>query len=217
MTDICFDKGTFNMYLFLLFCIIVFLFYTSREHFSTVEYNLTKDQLLIKVTELQEALFNSKLNNQLCQKELQITSQQTSSGSINDRLLGKTQQTSSGSINDRLLGKIYNVLERPDTVYPGGTLNSPGFNSNIQNQMIGYISNGNGDQYPLYGRTKYYGRSDRWDYYTNDGSRNKVKIIVPTKNYEELYDGDQLNINELGGNFTFKKYEHENFRYNPNI
>jgi hypothetical protein len=72
MTEICFDKGTFNMYLFLLFCIIIFLFYTSRENFTTVDLNgnLTKDQLLIKITDLQEQLFNCKLSNQQCQSDI---------------------------------------------------------------------------------------------------------------------------------------------------
>jgi hypothetical protein len=200
MSEICFDKGTFNMYLFLLFCIIVFLFYTSREQFSTVDLNgnLTKDQLLIKVTELQEQLFNSKLNNQLCQKELQITSQQTRSNS-----------------QDKFLKKIYDPLERPDTVYPGGTLRSQGYNANQMNQQLGYISNNTG-KYPIYGRYKYPGKSDKWEYYTIDDSRGRIKIPFKTKNYDELYDGDQVDIANLG-NFTFTKYDQEDIKYDPNL
>jgi hypothetical protein len=200
MSEICFDKETFNIYLFLLFCIIVFLFYTSREHFSTVDLNgsLTKDQLLIKVTELQEELFNSKLNNQLCQKELQITSQQTRSNS-----------------QDKFLRKIYDPLERPDTVYPGGTLRSQGYNANQMNQQLGYISNNTG-KYPIYGRYKYPGKSDKWEYYTIDDSRGRIKIPFKTKNYDELYDGDQVDIANLG-NFTFTKYDQEDLKYDPNL
>jgi hypothetical protein len=198
MVDICFDRGTFNMYLFLLFCIIVFLFYTSREQFSTVDLNgsLTKDQLLIKVTELQEQLFNSKLNNQLCQKELQIKSQQ-----------------SGGNSQERFLRKIYDPLERPDTLYPGGTLNSPGYNANQMNQQLGYITNGT-DKYPVFGRYKYPGKTDKFEYYTIENSRGRIKIPFKTKNYEELYDGDQVEISNLG-NFTFSKYEQEDIKYDP--
>ena len=201
MVDICFDRGTFNMYLFLLFCVITFLFYTSRENFSTVELNssLTKDQLLIKVTELQEQLFNSKLNNQLCQKELQIKSQQSGG---------------SGSSN-KFLEKIYNPLERPDIVYPGGTLRSQGYNANQMNQQLGYISNNTG-KYPIYGRYKYPGKSDKWEYYTIDDSRGRIKIPFKTKNYDELYDGDQVDIPNLG-NFTFTKYDQEDIKYDPNL
>lgn len=201
MSEICFDKGTFNMYLFLLFCIIVFLFYTSRENFSTVDLNgsLTKDQLLIKVTELQEQLFNSKLNNQLCQKELQI----------------KTQQSGGSGSSNKFLEKIYNPLERPDIVYPGGTLRSQGYNANQMNQQLGYISNNTG-KYPIYGRYKYPGKSDKWEYYTIDDSRGRIKIPFKTKNYDELYDGDQVDIANLG-NFTFTKYDQEDIKYDPNL
>lgn len=201
MSEICFDKETFNMYLFLLFCIIVFLFYTSREQFSTVDLNsnLTKDQLLIKITDLQQELFNTKLNNQLCQKELQI----------------KTQQTGSNSQN-RFLDIIYNPLKSPEQINQNGDFYNKGFNANIQNQMMGYITNGNGDQYPIYGRN-YNNKNDKFQYFTNDGSRNKIKINVPTKNYEELYDGDSVSISELGGNFIFKKYEQEKIIYDPNV
>lgn len=202
MTEICFDKGTFNMYLFLLFCIILFLFYTSREHFTTIDLNsnLTKDQLLIKITELQEQLFNCKLSNQQCQSDLQI----------------KSQQTNSGDINDKLLEKVYNPLVRPDTVYPGKTLKSQGYNANNINQQLGYISNNTG-RYPVFGRYKFPGRNDRWEYYTIDDSRGRIKIALKTKNYEELYDGDQVTISDLGGNFTFTKYDQEDIKYDPNI
>lgn len=198
MSEICFNKETFNMYLFLLFCIIVFLFYTSRENFSTVDLNgsLTKDQLLIKVTELQQELFNTKLNNQLCQKELQI----------------KTQQTGSNSQN-RFLDIIYNPLKSPERINSQGNFYDNGFNANIQNQMMGYITNGK-EQYPIYGRNRD-NKNDKYEYYTINEGRNKIKIIVPTKNYEELYDGDSVNVNEFGGTFTFKKYENQQFKYNP--
>lgn len=191
------------MYLFLLFCIIVFLFYTSREHFTTVDLNsnLTKDQLLIKVTDLQEQLFNSKLNNQLCQKELQITSQQT--GRSNSQ--------------ERFLKKIYDPLERPDILYPGGSFYDKGYDGYTQNQMLGFITNGN-IQYPLFGRNKYPGKTDKMEYYTINEGRNKIKIPIKTTNYNELYDNDPVTVPELGGDFTFKKYDQEDgFRYNPNI
>lgn len=203
MSEICFDKGTFNMYLFLLFCIIVFLFYTSRENFSTVDLNgsLTKDQLLIKVTELQEQLFNSKLNNQLCQKELQIVSQQ-----------------SGGSGSDKFLEKIYNPLSGTSLMNPQGSFSNPrGYNGFKEFQQLGYITGPNG-RYPIMGRYKYPGKSDKFEYYSIDNERGRIKVPFKTKNDNELYDGDSIQISELGGEFTFKKYEDtDGNRYDPNV
>jgi hypothetical protein len=62
------------------------------------------------------------------------------------------------------------------------------------------------------------GKSDKQEYYTINEGRNHVKIPFKTKNYNELFDGDQVNVPELSNNtFSFKKYETENIRYNPNV
>ena len=82
--------------------------------------------------------------------------------------------------------------------------------------MIGYLNNPSG-QFPVFGRYKYAGKTDKMEYYTINDMRGRIKIPFKTKNYNELYDGDTVNIDELGGECNFKKYEDEGLRYNPNL
>jgi hypothetical protein len=84
--------------------------------------------------------------------------------------------------------------------------------------MIGFLtSSTSAERYPLFGRTKYPRRSDKWEYYTIDEGRNRIKIVIKTKGDNELYDGDSLTVPELGGDFTVKLYEYSNVRYNPDL
>lgn len=53
--------------------------------------------------------------------------------------------------------------------------------------------------------------------YVINNDRSRIKIPFKTKNNNELYDGDTIDIPELGNGFVFKKYENEGIRYNPNI
>ena len=193
----------------LLFCIIIFLFYTSRENFTTVDLNgnLTKDQLLIKITDLQEQLFNCKLSNQQCQSDLQIKSQQqlNSGGSVSN-------------VNDKFLEKVYNPLSGTSPMNPQGSFSNPrGYDGFKKFQQLGYISGPNG-RYPIMGRYKFSGKTDKFEYYSIDNERGRIKIPFKNKNDNELYDGDSIQIPELGGEFTFKKYEDtDGFRYDPNL
>ncbi len=86
---------------------------------------------------------------------------------------------------------------------------------NNEYQNVGYIYNSN-QRYPLYGRYKDQ-RSDKWEYYIIDDSKNKIKIPIITKNYYELLDNDTLNIPELNDTFSVKLYEIKNYKYNPNV
>jgi hypothetical protein len=121
------------------------------------------------------------------------------------------------SIQSRFLNKIFNPLAPPENVIPEGGFFDKGYDSYINYQALGFITNENG-QFPIFGRKKYPGRSDLYQYYTINEGRNAIKIPFNTKNYQELYDGDSVNIPELSGHdFEFKKYENERIRYNPNI
>lgn len=198
--QICFERPTFNMYLFILLCVISYLIYFKiscvHENMTDVDLYSTmdKDSLYKTIINMKEELFNSKLKEQKCEISLQA--------------LKQTQNT--GDIRSRLLNKIYDPLTAPDSIYSSGRINRY-----IQFQMVGYLSAGVGQQFPVFGRNKYRG-NDKMEYYTINDSRNKVKIIIKTKNYNELYDGDHVNIPELGGDLIFTKYEIENTKYNPN-
>lgn len=79
--------------------------------------------------------------------------------------------------------------------------------------QIGYVSNDLGTIFPLFGRRLYRQRSDKWEYYIIEGSENKVRIPITTKNDQELSDGDPININ--GKFYTVHLYPYQNVIYNP--
>ena len=207
-TMICFEKPTFYMYLFILFAIMSFLiFYKIKEQFSSVD--LYKDastpDLYNKLLALKDELYQTKLSDQKCKIDLQQSQ-------------NYIQQVESSGSRALLLNKVYNPLSGTSTVYSGKTFNTPGYNAYQTYQMIGYLSGGVGEQYPVMGRWHNSNRSDKWEYYTINESRGRIKIPFKTSNYNELYDGDSVNIPELGGDLKFKKYEDtDSFRYNSEV
>jgi hypothetical protein len=82
--------------------------------------------------------------------------------------------------------------------------------------MIGYVFNDN-DRFPLFARQKFPGRSEKWEYYVMDETRNRLKIPFKSKNDNELYDGDSIDIPTVGNNFSVKIYDYDSLRYNPNV
>jgi hypothetical protein len=175
--------------MFILICLIVFLIYISLYKKKN-KYKNKDNELLLKINELQNDLKSSK-NDKSNNRELEA------------------------NVKNKFLDKIYNPLAPPENLYPNGTLNSPGYDAYSNYQMLGYLTGTTG-QYPVFGRNKYPGKSDKVEYYAINEGRNKIKIPFKTTNYNELYDGDPVVVNEIGGDFIFKKYENEGIRYNPN-
>lgn len=107
----------------------------------------------------------------------------------------------------KLLNRIYNPLLPPERLYVGKNV--------VSNfQIIGYVFN-DSERYPLFGRPKFPGRTEKWEYYIIDETRNKLKIPFKSTNDNELYDGDSVNIPTLDNNFTVKIYDYDSLRYNP--
>ena len=127
----------------------------------------------------------------------------------------KTQlSTESPNISrEQIRNNIYDPLVPPNRLYPGGRLNN--INRFDNYQMIGFIAPvaSPNMRYPLFGRYKYSGRSDRWEYYIIDESRNRIKIPIKTKNDNELYDGDNTFISELNENVQVTLYKFNDFDY----
>lgn len=74
----------------------------------------------------------------------------------------------------------------------------------------GYIYNGN-SKFPLFSNVvnrKYY-------YYTQDDSRNGIRIPLTKRNFQEIYDGDTVQVPEMGGDLQIKMYNNEENRYLP--
>lgn len=115
--------------------------------------------------------------------------------------------------NQQIVDNIYNPLIPPNRLYPGGRLNNTRQFDNYQ--MVGFVAPTADitQRYPLFGRYKYSGRSDRWEYYVIDESRNRIKIPITTKNDNELYDGDKQIISQLGGEFQVTLYKFNDFDY----
>jgi len=208
MDRICFEKPTFYMYLFILFCVIIYLVYFKySEYYQSSTFDpytdMSKDKLYEKVLELKESLYNVQLKEQQCQIEL---------NNVKSTIATSTNTT----FQNRFLNKIYNPLTPPENIYPGGNFNTRGYDAYQQYQMLGYLSGPQG-QFPVFGRYRYPGKTDKYEYYTIDDSRGRIKIPFKTVNYNELYDGDSITIQEIGGSYIFKKYEDEGLRYNPNI
>lgn len=199
--DVCVSPSDFRMYLFLLVCIFAYLSYVlmkQREGIVNVDLtsHLAKQELEDKVRSLQSDLHGCKLEGQKCETNLQQCHQ-------------LVQQA---NVQNVALNRIYNPLTAPERSYPGGRLTKPPY---YEYQLVGYVYQGT-ERYPLFGRHKFPGRSDRWEYYVVDETRNRLKIPFRTRNDNELFDGDVAEIPTLGS-FSVKLYEYETMRYNPTV
>lgn len=125
----------------------------------------------------------------------------------------RVEPASYNEVDSRFIQKRFNPLYSPENIMPQGGFYNKGYDANREFQQLGFITNEQG-QFPVYGRYKDFGRSDRYEYYTINEGRNSIKIPFSVKNNEELYSDDQVKVPELSsGDFTFKKYEIENNRY----
>jgi hypothetical protein len=209
-SEVCFTRNNFNFYVFLLFTLIIFFVYIQfkkTEQMSNVQLNshLSNTELLNKVKDLQDQLYKLQKAEQMCQSDLYETKQQ---------LIKQNQQPQHIPIRqrDRFIKRIADPLEGPERTYSGGRINIPAYDDY---QQIGFLYNNN-ERYPLYGRPKYPGRTDKYEYYIIDESRNRLKIPIKTRNYDEIYDGDDVPIDILNNTYKAKTYEYETMRYNPN-
>lgn len=195
MESYCINKTEFKFFSYILLCVLVYILYILSWHKSGSEQMANVDllkhvdsqDLKNKVEYLQKKLYEVLLSEQACKSDLARTKQ-------------------------AYLARNYTSATEPVR---------PSTSTSDSYQMLGYVFSPNAlgsdmERYPLFGRYKYPGRSDRWEYYIIDEGRNKLKIPFLTKNYSELYDGDSVSIPSLGDNFEVKLYEIEQFRYNPN-
>jgi uncharacterized protein (UPF0333 family) len=117
---------------------------------------------------------------------------------------------------------LFNIknLERKYTGSYGGTMgatrlytspNEPG--SDLNYRQLGFLYDST-YRYPLFGRYLYSGRTDLWEYYIVDDSRNRIKISFKSPNNKEIFDGDVVNVPTIGS-LTASIYEIEQTKYNP--
>ena len=159
-----------------------------KQFKKQIKYN--EKDLLSTISNLQDSLNDSTNNEQKCLSVL---------NNIN------TMQQLKHNTQNRFLEKIRNPLVNPDTIYPGN------YDSYNIFQQIGFVT-GDAGRFPIFGRW-HDTRGNKWEYYMIDDSRNHIKIPLKTKNFNELYDGDSVST-EMG-TLTFKKYDTEQYRYDP--
>lgn len=196
INQICFPQNTFNIYLFLLF---ITIFFVSYYIICLLKNKHVKD--------------NNNINSDLIQLLKDQISNQQEQEKEHEKI-----STDIPDISDKIfLNKIYNPLISPSPLYPGGSFSTPTFDGYRQFQQLGYLTSSTG-QFPVMGRYKYRGNTNKYEYQCLNEGRNRVKIQFKNKNDNELYDGDSVNIPELGGELIFKKYEDtDNNRYDPTV
>jgi hypothetical protein len=204
---VCVSKRDLYTYSFILVLVIAFVGYVlyvkyilpKDDLFSSLKLIEVKgnniknnDNMNFKISELQRELSQCNKLEDMCQDELMILKQQKN-------LLS-------------LYNKQSSYITSPNREYINPS-NRQLYNAGLY-QLVGFVYN-NEARYPLYGRYKDPGRSDRWEYYVIDESRNKLKMPFRSRNDYELVDGEIINIEGLGDNLTVKIYEIEKYRYDP--
>lgn len=201
MDSICFKRSQFTLYFVLITCILVYLVYvlyykykenSSKENLTDIAY------INSKIQNLQDQLFQTQIKNQTCNSDL---------SKLHELRNDNQQQI-------LMMNRIYNPLVSPERTYPGGRLYSK--NQYNDYQQMGFIYNDQ-ERFPLYGRPKYPGKTDKYEYYLIDESRNHLKIPYKPKGDNEIYDGDQIFVDVLNNSFSVKIYDYDNIRYNPTI
>lgn len=197
------------MYMFLLTCVLIFLLYITYA--KPTQSEKSSDVLYQTILQLKDEISDCKKG----QDKLDHGDQR-GSPSLRKSLYSRDSFEISSPTEKRFIDGSNNPLNGPEISYHGGSFTEPGYDAYQNYQKLGYISNETG-QYPVYGRQKYPGKSDKLEYYTINEGRNQVKIPFKTTNYNELYDKDIVTVNEFGGDLTFTKYETAGLRYNPNV
>lgn len=198
--SICFRRGDFQLYSFLLAIVVFYLFYILYKSVNIKD--ISKEQYIQKEYKLLEMIDN------LQKKLLQCSN-------VNE----KSQQRQSLEMTqvDTHLNRVYNPLYGPERTYPNGKLQPLRpivRNTSNDYQQIGFVFN-NDDRLPLFARPKYPGKTDKYEYYLIDQTRNRLKIPFKSKNDNELYDGDNIHIDVLNNDYTVKIYEYDNLKYDP--
>jgi hypothetical protein len=192
MSEVCIKTKDVSVYVSLLLLVVgfvAFVYYKQIDEMTNVNLisHYSSEELKKKVVELENKLYSSQIATQRCESDL-----------------AKARQDQA-SDKSRMLNKIYNPLVSPDRIYGSNSF-----------QQIGFIFNGT-ERFPLYGRYKFPGRTNKFEYYIIDESRNRLKIPFKSKGDDELMSGDTVDIATLGMSFTVQLYEYETFRYNPNV
>lgn len=188
MDQVCFNRTRFNTFMILIVSVSCYFFVIYTSYFN-------KENMA--TTDLYTGLSHDELVHKLktCRSQLFDADRKH-----------EECQTSLGST------KLELTRKQPFSVQAG-----PGrtYNNESEYQQIGIVYNAV-SRFPLYGRRKYSRRSDKWEYYLIDETRNRLKIPYKSRNDDEIYNGDVITIPMLSEvQFTVQLYEYDTYKYNP--
>lgn len=191
-TQICFERDRFNAF---VICIVIICGLTFTVYNEFYKDGSTEDMTNIN---LNQGLSNAELFERIRKSDSELNRCKIDFEYCKSDLAKKCAKT--------------NRQKNENEIYSGSSP-SRDYNMIDQYQQVGILYNDT-IRAPLYGRQKYMGRSDRWEYYTIDDSRNSLRISVKSVNFKELYNGDTVTIPILSPNpLSVELYEYDNFRY----
>jgi hypothetical protein len=191
---ICFPKNNFLQIvgLITMFIIVIFVGFTyylilNERKQKNVAVDLPKQELLNQIKSLKNSNYELSLDKERCNQNV----------------------FNLQNLQRKYAGGSYGGTTGATRMYTSP--NEPG--SDLNYRQLGFLYDST-YRYPLYGRYLYSGRTDLWEYYIIDDSRNRIKISFKSPNNKEIFDGDTVNVPTIG-TLTASIYEIEQYKYNP--
>lgn len=196
---ICFPKNTFLQTVGLVITIIIIAFVIFTYYLMLKEPKVQLKQngsgeLLNQIKQLKNTNYELGVSNERCNQNVFMLENQRR------QTVGRE---GGGYTRGGEYGGTYGATRQyvsPD---------QPG--SDINYRQVGFLYDAN-NRYSLYGRYLYKGRTDLWEYYIVDDSRNKIRIPFKSPNNKEIFDGDTVTVPTIG-TLSATIYEVEQYKY----
>ncbi len=197
MTEkICFPKERFNQTIGLIIIVVIIIFvfftyyYTVQEKISKSKMrNQKNSNLQNEIKQLKDLNYELNVSNDRCNQNVFLLSQR-------NKEMGYDRRDIYGGDSMGATRKYIN---------PNAT------GSDINYRQVGFLYDGF-TRYTLFGRYLYQGRTDLWEYYIVDDSRNRVRIPFKSPNNKEIFNGDVVNVPSVG-DLQANIYDIEQYKY----
>ena len=195
---ICFPKNNFLQTVGIIIALIVIAFIIFTYYLMIKEpkvQRIAPAEVSKELNKLKDENYELSRSNERC----------------NQNVFMLTQQRKESGYNE---GSGYNLRDMSYGGTTGATrkwINSDAPGSDINYRQVGFLYDGV-NRYSLYGRYLYKGRTDLWEYYAVDDSRNRIRIPFKSPNNKEIFDGDTVVVPTIG-TLTASIYEVEQYKY----
>lgn len=197
---ICFPRNTFlqTVGLVVTIIIITFVIFTYylilKEPQVQIKENGSQPQkLLTQIKQLKDTNYELGLSNERCNQNVFMLENKTR------QITGRENSYTRGGEDGGTFGATRQYIS-PEA--PGSDLNY---------RQVGFLYDAI-NRYSLYGRYLYKGRTDLWEYYIVDDSRNRIRIPFKSPNNKEIFDGDTVTVPTIGP-LMATIYEVEQYKY----